>query len=73
MIERRTARLAACSATSLRSMSRARSTWNAFRRFWCCERSSCMLTVMPDGTCVSRIADSVLFTCWGTNEGEVGL
>ena len=31
---------------------------------WCCDLSSCMETVIPDGTWVKRTADSVLFTCY---------
>ena len=33
-------------------------------RFLCCERLSCMLTTIPVGIWVIRIADSVLLTCW---------
>ena len=33
-------------------------------RFLCCERLSCIITTMPVGICVMRIADSVLLTCW---------
>ena len=33
-------------------------------RFLCCERLSCIMTTMPVGMWVIRIADSVLLTCW---------
>src|ERR1700682_3397531 len=33
-------------------------------RFLCWDRLSCMLTTMPVGIWVMRIADSVLLTCW---------
>src|SRR5919205_878771 len=36
----------------------------ALARLRCCERSSCTTTTIPLGMCVSRTADSVLFTCW---------
>ncbi len=35
----------------------------AFARLRCCERSSCIITTIPVGWCVMRIALSVLLTC----------
>ena len=45
------------------SLSLADSQDMARARFLCCERSSWHSTTMPDGKCVMRIAESVLFTC----------
>src|SRR6266550_4093301 len=36
----------------------------ALARLRCWERSSCIITTMPVGRCVRRMADSVLLTCW---------
>src|ERR1700754_5123691 len=33
-------------------------------RFLCCDRESCIITTIPVGIWVMRIADSVLLTCW---------
>src|SRR6476661_7661148 len=43
---------------------RERRMFIAEARFLCCERLSCIMTTMPVGMWVMRIADSVLLTCW---------
>src|SRR5678816_5918 len=54
----------ACCSESCLSRMRAASTPSAFSRFLCCERESWHSTTMPVGRCVTRIAESVLLTCW---------
>ena len=54
----------ACCSRSCLSRMRAASTPSAFSRFLCCERESWHSTTMPVGRWVTRIAESVLLTCW---------
>ena len=61
---RRMLPMASSASRRLRSYSMARSISIAFSRFCICERSCCEATTMPVGTCVMRIADSVLLTYW---------
>ena len=60
---------AACAARCI-SYRRARRTRIAFSRFCSWDFSSCIDTTMPDGLCVIRTAESVVFTDWPPGPDE---